>query len=76
MLILLRKAGEEIVIGGEVVIGVARVARNRVYLTIEAPASVRVDRREIRSAKNRERRGAGVSEAVGRKTRLGETGQS
>jgi len=76
MLVLLRKVGEAIVIGGEVVVSVARVARSRVYLTIEAPANVRVDRREIRLAKNREHRGAGLSEAVGRKTRLGETGQS
>lgn len=56
MLVLSRKVGEEIVIGEEVIVGVGRVFRDRVALTITAPMSVRVDREEIRLAKNRERR--------------------
>lgn len=56
MLVLSRKVGEEIVIGNEVIVGVGRVFRDRVALTITAPMSVRVDREEIRLAKNRERR--------------------
>jgi len=59
MLVLSRKVGEEIVIGREVIVGVARVFRDRVSLTIQAPTNVRVDREEIRLAKNREHRGAG-----------------
>jgi carbon storage regulator CsrA len=53
MLVLLRKTGEEIVIGRNVVVRVARVTRFRVYLAIEAPANIPVDRMEIRLAKNR-----------------------
>ena len=56
MLILSRKVGEEIVIGSEVVIGVARVSRRHVSLTVQAPMNVRVDRKEIHLAKNRDRR--------------------
>jgi carbon storage regulator len=63
MLVLSRKVGEEIVIGSEVVIGVARVSRNHVSLTIRAPMSVRVDRKEIHLAKNRDRRAAGLCES-------------
>lgn len=58
MLVLSRKAGEEIVIGEEVIVGVARVFRDRVSLTIKAPMSVRVDREEIRLAKKQELRAA------------------
>ena len=53
MSVLLRKTGEEIVIGRNMVVKVARVTRSRVYLAIEAPTTVPVDRKEIRSAKNR-----------------------
>jgi carbon storage regulator len=66
MLVLLRKVGEQIVIGREVVIGVARLTPNRVYLTIDAPANVRVDRQEIRAAKNRELRAASVDKSAER----------
>ena len=59
------EVGEEIVIGKQVVVGVARVTRNRVYLTIEAPADVRVDRQEIRVAKNQERPAVSLCEPVG-----------
>jgi len=51
MLVLLRKTGEEIVIGRNVVVRVARVTRCRVFLAVEAPTTVPVDRKEIRSAK-------------------------
>jgi carbon storage regulator CsrA len=47
MLVLSRNIGEEIVIGREVVVGVVKVTRNRVYLAIEAPANIHVDRKEI-----------------------------
>ena len=50
MLVLLRKVGEEIVIGKEVIVRVARVSRNRAFLAVEAPRNVRVGRQEIRLA--------------------------
>ena len=75
MLVLLRKVGEEIVIGREVIVSVARVARNRVYLTIEAPATVRVDRKEIWLAKNRELRAAGLCKSAEMQAGSGETRQ-
>jgi carbon storage regulator CsrA len=59
MLVLTRKVGEAIVIGKGIIVRVARVSRNRVFLAIEAPRSVQVDRKETRLAKNRERGGAG-----------------
>lgn len=52
MLVLLRKVGESIVIGTEVFVRVASVSGNRVSLAIEAPQNVRVDRKEIRWAKD------------------------
>lgn len=75
MLVLLRKVGEEIVIGEDVVVGVARVSRDRVSLTIQAPMNVRVDREEIRLAKNRNRRVAVSCRAADRQTGSGEMRQ-
>jgi carbon storage regulator CsrA len=76
MLILLRKVGEDIVIDRRIIVSVARVTRNRVYLTIEAPANVRVDRQEIRLAKNRELRAAALRGAAESQTGAGETNGS
>ncbi|NLX99965.1 MAG: hypothetical protein GXY83_28030 [Rhodopirellula sp.] len=59
MLVLLRKVGEEVIIGKEISVRVLRVARNRAFLAIEAPAKVAVDRKEIWLAKKRERLAAG-----------------
>ena len=44
MLILMRAVGEEIVIGEDIIVKVARVVRHRVKLLIEAPADVRIER--------------------------------
>jgi carbon storage regulator len=52
MLILSRKVGETIVIGGRVLVTVNKVRSNSVSLGIEAPGDVRVDRSEIRARKN------------------------
>jgi carbon storage regulator len=57
MLVLSRKVGQEIVIGGNVVVSVLSVNGNRVRLGIRAPAEVRVDRQEIHVARA-ERAGA------------------
>jgi carbon storage regulator CsrA len=46
MLILMRRKGEEIVIGDDIRITVLRALRDRVFLGITAPPGVRVDRGE------------------------------
>jgi len=76
MLVLSRKVGEEIVIGSEVIVGVARVFRNRVSLTIQAPTNVRVDREEIRLAKKQELRAASSCKSAEMQAGSGETRQS
>ena len=76
MLVLSRKVGEEIVIGKEVVVGVARVFRDRASLTIRAPMNIRVDRKEIRLAKNRERRAVSFCRSAVMQAGSGETRQS
>lgn len=47
MLVLTRKLGEEIVIGGDIRITVVEAANGRVKLGIVAPKTVRVDRAEV-----------------------------
>jgi carbon storage regulator CsrA len=51
MLVLSRKVGVEIVIANMLIVGVARVFRDRVSLTIQAPANVLADRRETCGSK-------------------------
>ena len=75
MLVLSRKVGEEIVIGREVIVGVARVFRDRVSLTIQAPTNVRVDREEIRLAKNRDLCTGDLCKSAEMQTGSGETRQ-
>ena len=47
MLVLSRKAGQEIVVGDNVRITVTKVSGNRVTLGVEAPESVRILRGEL-----------------------------
>lgn len=47
MLVLTRRIGEVIYIDSNIIIKVAEVRGNRVKLAIEAPASVRIDRKEV-----------------------------
>jgi carbon storage regulator CsrA len=47
MLILGRKAGEQILIGKDIVVSVSRIEGSRVYLAIKAPDEVRVMRTEL-----------------------------
>ena len=47
MLVLTRKAGTRLVINGNVVVTVVKVARGRVKLGIEAPSEVSVRRQEM-----------------------------
>jgi len=53
MLVLTRKLGEEIIIGGDIVVTVVEVANGRVKLGIVAPKSVRVDRSEVRDQREK-----------------------
>ncbi len=47
MLVLSRRLGEQIVIGGEIRITVVAVQGNKVRIGITAPPDIRVDREEI-----------------------------
>ncbi|QDU26953.1 hypothetical protein ETAA8_20370 [Anatilimnocola aggregata] len=47
MLVLSRKVGERLVIGGNITVVVSRVAGNRVTIGIEAPDDVRIVRGEL-----------------------------
>jgi carbon storage regulator len=47
MLVLSRRLGEQIVIGGEIQITVVAVQGNKVRIGIKAPPDIRVDREEI-----------------------------
>ena len=48
MLVLTRKIGEEIVIGDGIRVSIVRLQGNRVQIGIEAPATVVVNRSEVR----------------------------
>lgn len=50
MLVLSRKAGEQIHIGDEITLEVRRVAGNRVTLAVQAPRDVRILRGELKEA--------------------------
>jgi carbon storage regulator len=54
MLVLTRKAGEQIIIGDNIRLTVVSVGPGRVKIGIEAPASVKVDRQEIHDKKQHE----------------------
>jgi carbon storage regulator len=47
MLVLTRRTGEEVVIGGNIRIKVTEVSGQRVRLGITAPKDIRVDRAEV-----------------------------
>lgn len=47
MLVLSRKAGEKLTIGGGIVLTVVRIDNNQVRIGIEAPADIRVLRAEL-----------------------------
>jgi len=63
MLVLTRHAGEQIVIAGEIVVTVVAVEGSKVRIGVEAPKSVRIDRKEVHSRRLAERAYA----AAGRK---------
>lgn len=47
MLVLTRKVGEEIIIGGSITVTVTSIDANKVRIGISAPPDVRIDREEI-----------------------------
>ena len=47
MLILSRRLGEELVIGGSIRVSIVAVHGDRVRIGVTAPSSVRVDRQEV-----------------------------
>lgn len=51
MLILSRQTGQSLIIGDDITITVQAIKGNQVSLGISAPASVCIDRREVREAK-------------------------
>ena len=55
MLILTRKVGQTLCVGGEITVTVLRAKGYRVRLGIIAPANVSVDREEIRRLKQADR---------------------
>ena len=63
MLVLSRKASEEILIGDDVVVTVVRIEAYKVRLGISAPKDVSIHRREVKEAIDRDgpRIGSGSS---------------
>jgi len=55
MLVLTRHAGEQIVIAGEIVVTVVAIEGSKIRLGIEAPKTVRVDRKEVHARRMAER---------------------
>lgn len=51
MLILTRKVGETIQIGGDITVSVTSITGGQVRIAVDAPKHVAVDRSEIRAAK-------------------------
>ena len=47
MLVLTRKAGEKLVIGNDIVVTVVQIQGNKVRVSIDAPADVRILRGEL-----------------------------
>ena len=47
MLVLTRHCGEQLVIAGDIIVTVVAIEGNKIRLGIEAPKSIRVDRKEV-----------------------------
>lgn len=65
MLILTRRQGESIVIGGNIVVTVVEAGRDHVRLGVEAPRSVDVHRQEVYLAITEENREAHTDRGAG-----------
>ena len=51
MLVLSRKKNERIMIGDDIILMIVEIRGDKIKIGIEAPASVAVDREEVREAK-------------------------
>ncbi len=47
MLVLTRQLGEEIIIDGNIRVGIVKIARNKVQLSIQTPEGIRILRQEL-----------------------------
>lgn len=65
MLILTRRAGESIVIGGNIVVTVIEAGRDHVRIGVDAPRSVDVHRHEVYLAITEENQAAGLGDGSG-----------
>jgi len=54
MLVLSRKKNERIMIGDDIILMVVEIRGDKIKIGIEAPASVAVDREEVREAELRD----------------------
>lgn len=54
MLVLTRKAGEQVIINGNIRISVVSVGPGRVKIGIDAPSDVKIDREEVHTKKQDE----------------------
>ena len=54
MLVLSRKKNERIMIGDDIILMIVEIRGDKIKIGIEAPASVAVDREEVREAKLRD----------------------
>lgn len=64
MLILTRRAGESIVIGGNIVVTVIEAGRDHVRIGVDAPRSVDVHRHEVYLAITEENHAAGRTDGT------------
>ena len=55
MLVLSRGEGQEIIIGGNIVVTIVRLKGGVVKLGIEAPKNVTVDRKEVHESKRKDK---------------------
>jgi len=55
MLVLTRKTGERIMIGDNVFVTISKIQGNRVWIGLDAPASVRIVREEIAAKPQKEK---------------------
>jgi len=65
MLVLRRRAGEAIVLGGDIEIEVVEISRTRVKLGVRAPRNLSVLRREALQVAEENRRASGMLSACG-----------
>jgi carbon storage regulator len=71
MLVLMRKPGESIHVGPNIVITLVALERNRARIGIEAPRDVPIDREEIAEKKAREQTGGAAAQGQDDKSATG-----